>query len=63
MRQESINNEVFHSLLSSGHRLLPFFGCLLYAGDFTYILSLVLTTDMQVKYYILNAKINKLQLI
>lgn len=62
MRQEIVNNEVFHSLLSGRHRLLPFSGCLLYAGDFTYILSFILTTDVQIKYYILNAKINKLQL-
>lgn len=38
---------------------LPFPECLLYVEQFTYVLLFILKTDMQIKYYILNAKVYK----
>lgn len=60
MSDESVNNEIFLHYWAGEIDDLSFPECLLYAEQFTYVLF-ILEIDMQIKYYILNAKVYKLE--
>ena len=61
MSHESVNNEIFLHYWAVEVDKVPFSECLLCGGHFTYVLLNNLH-NMQIKYYIFNAMMNKLKL-